>query len=36
VAYDDTALFRTFEERRVPERQFIYKAFFDRYHYRGS
>jgi predicted phosphodiesterase len=28
VSYDDTALFRTFERRDVPERQFIYRAFF--------
>lgn len=30
VAYDDTALFRDFEERRVPDRELIYKAFFGR------
>ncbi len=28
IPYDDTALFRTFERRDVPERQFIYRAFF--------
>ncbi len=28
VPYDDKALYRTFEQRRVPERAFIYQAFF--------
>jgi predicted phosphodiesterase len=28
VTYDDKELFRTFEDRNVPEREFIYKAFF--------
>ncbi len=28
VPYDDTELLRSFEQRGVPERQFIYKAFF--------
>lgn len=28
IAYDDRDLFKTFEEREVPERAFIYKAFF--------
>lgn len=28
VAYDDAALFRAFEARHVPARQFIYEAFF--------
>lgn len=28
VEYDDEALWKTFEERKVPERQFLYKAFF--------
>ena len=28
VPYDDADLFRTFEQRAVPERQFIYHAFF--------
>jgi putative phosphoesterase len=28
VPYDDDALYRTFEQRHVPERAFIYRAFF--------
>jgi predicted phosphodiesterase len=28
VPYDDEPLFRAFEERRVPERAFLYRAFF--------
>ena len=28
VPYDDTELFRAFEQRNVPERAFIYRAFF--------
>lgn len=28
VSYDDAPLYRAFEERDVPERAFIYKAFF--------
>lgn len=28
VAYDDSQLFRAFEERQVPEREFIHRAFF--------
>ncbi|NLS79847.1 MAG: metallophosphoesterase family protein [Chloroflexi bacterium] len=28
--YDDTGLFQAFEERQVPERQFIYRAFLGR------
>jgi predicted phosphodiesterase len=28
VPYDDTALFQAFERRQVPERAFIYRAFF--------
>jgi predicted phosphodiesterase len=28
VAYDDRELFKTFEKRAVPEKEFIYKAFF--------
>ena len=28
VGYDDAPLYRAFEERRVPEREFIYTAFF--------
>jgi hypothetical protein len=28
VPYDDKALFEAFEQREVPERQFIYRAFF--------
>ena len=28
IAYDDKDLFNTFEKRDVPEREFIYKAFF--------
>jgi len=28
VPYDDTALFEAFERRRVPERAFLYRAFF--------
>lgn len=28
VAYDDTELYRAFEQRKVPEREFIYRAFF--------
>jgi len=28
IPYDDTELFREFERREVPERKFIYKAFF--------
>jgi len=28
VAYDDTTLFRAFEQRRVPDRAFLYQAFF--------
>jgi len=28
VPYDDAALFRTFEQRDVPEREFIYRVFF--------
>jgi len=28
VPYDDEPLYRAFEERRVPEREFLYRAFF--------
>lgn len=28
VSYDDTSVFETFEARQVPERRFIYRAFF--------
>lgn len=28
VSYDDRDLFRTFEDRNVPEKEFIYRAFF--------
>ena len=28
ISYDDSALFRAFEQRRVPEREFIIRAFF--------
>jgi hypothetical protein len=28
VLYDDIALYQAFEQRRVPERAFIYRAFF--------
>ena len=28
VAYDDTELYRAFEQRKVPEREFIYRAFY--------
>jgi hypothetical protein len=28
VPYDDTLLYDTFEAREVPERSFIYRAFF--------
>jgi hypothetical protein len=28
VAYADAELFRAFEQREVPEREFIYRAFF--------
>ena len=32
ISYDDSALFREFEKREVPEREFIIRAFFgDRY-----
>jgi predicted phosphodiesterase len=30
VPYDDTELFKEFEKRKVPEREFIYQAFFGR------
>lgn len=36
IPYDDTALFEAFEKREVPERSFIYKAFFGgRFHQTG-
>lgn len=28
VSYDDRDLYRAFEDRNVPEREFIYKVFF--------
>ena len=28
ISYDDSALFREFEKRKVPEREFIIRAFF--------
>ena len=35
--YDDASLFQDFEKRKVPEREFIYRAFFGgRYHGRSS